>query len=205
LAEPRKGGTVVGRRLRTFELTVALILGLLLSGTAHAVAAPPTSDSVTPGSGSGSSQTFALQYGDGNGFADIASAFLLINSGTSFPGGCATYYDNPNNAIYLANDAGTVWLGPRTVGQAGTLSNSQCTLDAGASSVSKSGNTLTVNAALTFLAGVAGAKTVSMNVIDAGGLTSNWQVKGSWTVPGGGGGPVAPTADSVTPSSGSGS
>jgi hypothetical protein len=45
-----------------------------------------------------------------------------------------------------------------TIGAAGTLPNSQCTINVGASSVSASGNNLTLNLALTFESAYAGAK-----------------------------------------------
>jgi hypothetical protein len=143
-------------------------------------ASPPAPVSVTPKTGSGSSETFAFAFSDGNGAADIASAQLDISGTLSATGACYLYYSRGANAIYLANNAGA-WQGPLTVGSAGTLQNSQCSVNAGTSSVSMSGNTLTLNLALSFTGAFAGAKNIYMEVQNA--VNSGWSLHGAWTVP----------------------
>ena len=96
-------------------------------------------------------------------------------------------------------------MGPVTPGAAGTLSNSQCSVNAGSSSFSASGNNLTINIALSFQGGFAGAKTNYMFAADAGGLHTGWQARGAWTVLAAGGVNQAPVAVGVTPSAGTGS
>ncbi len=81
------------------------------------------------------------------------------------------------------NDAGTNWLGPMTPGAAGTLQNSQCSVDVGNSSASGSGNSLTLNLAMTFTSSFAGTQSTWMKADDNGGQTSGWQIPGSWLVP----------------------
>src|SRR5207244_704468 len=85
-------------------------------------------------------------------------------------------------------------------GQAGTLQNSQCAVNPTSSSSSGTGNTLTLNIALTFNIAFAGTKNVYTEVYD-GIADSGWQQRGSWTVPGASG---PPSPVSVAPSSGSG-
>ena len=102
-----------------------------------------------------------------------------------------------SNRLYLVQDSGTGWQGPLTPGQAGTLQNTQCTLDGGASSVSAAGNNLTVNAALAFKAGFSGTKTVYLDAEDTSNkLSSGWQSLGSWTV-----NYPAPSISSIFPTS----
>ena len=162
---------------------------------------PPTLVSVTPSSGSGSSQTFTFVYSDSQGYAAISTLLTLVNSSLSGSAGCYLLDYPGSNTFYLANDAGTAWLGPVALGSAGSLQNSQCTIDAGSSSVLGSGMNLTVNLALSFKSAFTGAKNVYMDVASAAtGLDSGWQQRGSWTVPA-----VPPTPVSVTPSSGGGS
>jgi hypothetical protein len=163
--------------------------------------ASPTAGSVTPGSGTGAGQTFTYVFSDSNGFADISSAQLLVNSGLSAANGCYLYYAHAANAIWLANDAGSQYVGSKTLGAAGTLQNSQCVVDAGASSASGAGNTLTLNVALSFKPAFAGAKTNYVFVADNAGAASGWQSKGTWTAAAGN---VAPTVVSATPGSGAG-
>jgi hypothetical protein len=165
--------------------------------------APPQNVSVTPSSGSGSSQTFSFVFSDPSGFTNLSTAYMLINATLNWPGTCYTYYDRSANALWLLNDAASLWLGPLTPGSAATMQNSQCSLNGGGSSVSVSGNNLTVNVALSFKAAFAGAKNIYLNAQDTGGLWSNWQQRGTWTVPIPGN--LPPANVSVAPSSGSGS
>jgi uncharacterized repeat protein (TIGR01451 family) len=166
-----------------------------------ATSAPPTTVSVTPSSGSGLDQTFALQYADPLGAADLTSAWVWItaNFNPALPS-CLLEYARAANQLYLYNDAGTGWLAPATPGAAGTLSNSQCSINMAATTVTTSGTNLTLNLPVTFTAAYAGAKTTYMY---AGGSNANsgWQTMGSWTVPAT---VTTPTTVSVTPSSGSG-
>ena len=143
----------------------------------------PAAVSVTPSSGSGASQTFALQYADGNGAGDITQTMVVINGVLTLGGACGGYYDVFNNILYINQDNGGAWVSPHALGQAGTIENSQCIIDTGASSVLKSGNTLTLNLAVSFKTGFVGTKTVYMNVGDQWGLGSGWQSRGTWIVP----------------------
>ena len=154
--------------------------------------------SVTPASGSGASQSFAFLYMDPNGGSSIYSASLVIGTTASGIGSCYLYYLRSANSLYLANDAGGAWLSPMTLGQTGTLQNSQCAVNLAASSASASGNNLTLTLAVTFLAAFNGDKNVYMQVYDT--QDSGWQQKGAWTV---NATPVMGPV-SVTPAAGSG-
>ena len=145
---------------------------------------PPTAPeavSVTPASGTGSSQTFRYVFSDANGFGDIASTNIVIQTAVNGVNACYIY--RSGNQLWLANDAVSTFLGPVIVGAAGTQQNSQCIIDAAGSSVMGSGNNLTVNVALTFKPAFAGTKTNFMLAIDNGGLSSGWQARGTWTAP----------------------
>jgi hypothetical protein len=73
---------------------------------------PPAAVSVTPSSGSGS-QTFSFSFSDPDGFADLSSTYMLVNSTLNWPGTCYTYYDRRANALWMLNDAANLWLGQR--------------------------------------------------------------------------------------------
>ncbi len=162
----------------------------------------PSAVSVTPSSGTGTTQTFQFAFSDVNGYAYLTTLQTLINSSLAYTGSCATYFDVGTSSIWLIQDSGTGWTGPKVLGTAGTLSNSQCTLDVGASSASGSGNNFTLNLALTFGASFVGAKNVYLQAADAGNLNSGWQQKGTWTPAAASNTP--PAVVSVTPSSGTG-
>jgi hypothetical protein len=166
-------------------------------------APPPANVSVTPSSGSGLSQTFSFVYTDPYGASDISWTQMHFQTQLVAQSACYLQYTRANNTIVLINDAGAGTAGSTTLGASGNLENSQCILNAAASSASSSGNNLTVNLALTFTGSFAGAKNISMGAINNASVFSGWQQMGTWTVPSGGSQTAVNT--SVAPSSGSGS
>jgi len=114
--------------------------GLTVNGAASS--GPPSTVSVTPNAGSGSSQTFAFAFSDPSGAANIVSTQIVVSSSLATVGSCYFYYARGTNALYLADDSGAFHTFV-ALGNAGTAQNSQCSVNSGASSVSASGNTLT--------------------------------------------------------------
>ena len=167
-----------------------------------AMAGVPGVNSVLPSSGTGASQTFALQYSDTAGAGNLQQMSVYFNASLANPpiNSCQLYYNLSTNQLNLLNDAGTAGLAA-TLGTATTLANSQCSLNVASATVAQSANTLTLNVPLTFLPGFAGAKNVYMSANDVSEATTGWQQRGAWTVPGG---VTVAQAISVTPSSGSG-
>ncbi len=157
----------------------------------------PTTVSVAPSSGSGLSQTFTAVYSNPAGASMLNHRLLLIN--TAIYGAGACYVQADNTGFYLVNDAGNALLGPAGTS---TLSNSQCTLSGSGSSISNSGTTSTVTLFLTFNNSFVGAKNVYLYDDDTVGNVSGWQARGTYTVTAGT--LATPTADSVSPSSGTG-
>jgi len=144
----------------------------------------PTADSVSPSSGSGASQVFTFQFSDPKGYANLSLVWFGFSGSPYAVKGCKVQYTPRANALYLNNDNGTALLGPVTPGMVGTVSNSQCTLNASTSSVSASGNTLTVKVAFTFNPAFAGLQHAYLYALDFAGLTTlGWQDRGTWTVP----------------------
>jgi Beta-propeller repeat len=168
-------------------------------GTWIVTAAGPMNVSVAPASGSGASQAFSFVYSDPYGYADIHYVEILFQSSLSMQNACYVQYSRVNNSIDLVADSGSGYAGSLQAGIAGTVSNSQCTVDAGASSASHSGNNLTVTLALTFKPSFAGAKNIYMDVVNNANALSGWQVEGAWTVV-----TALPANVSVAPVSGSG-
>jgi hypothetical protein len=160
----------------------------------------PAAVSVLPGSGSGASQSFALQYSDTAGAASLQFVYGWFNTNLTNAGNsCLLYYQPSVNQLNLLNDAATTWL-VATLGAATTLQNSQCSLNMAATTLVRNGNTLTLNLPMTFRPAYAGAKNIYMFAADVSGAYSGWQLQGTWTVTGAAG---VPTAVSVVPSSGS--
>lgn len=179
------------------EDAMGLDSGWAQRGTWTVAGFAPEALSVTPSSGSGTAQTFQFAFRDGDGHTQLQWVYALVHNSLVQSNGCYLRYTRAENTLWLRTDDGTAWLGPVTPGSASTLENNQCRLAASGSSVSGSGITLTVNARLEFKGPFAGAKSVWLNAIDATNRTSNWQLRGAWTVAG-----FLPEGVSVTPSSG---
>jgi uncharacterized repeat protein (TIGR01451 family) len=162
--------------------------------TKYAFTIAPANVSVSPGSGGGPSGSFTFTYSDGNGATDITIAGALFGaSSTSLVSSCAVIYNRAQNTLALLTDAGAQPATTIAPGS-GTAQNSQCILNGGASSVSLSGNILTLTLALTFQPAFGGSKTIYMETGNSV-QTTPWQTEGSWTIP-------ATVSMSVSPSSG---
>src|ERR1700728_4163754 len=135
----------------------------------------PAVVSVTPNSGSGLSQTFTLQYSDTAGAGSLQRIGVWFdNSTTNSAGACVAYYTPANNEVNLFNDASTATV-QATPGSATTLQNSQCSINVAATSVSTSGNALTLTLAVTFEAGYTRAKNIYAEANDISGASTGWQ------------------------------
>jgi hypothetical protein len=143
---------------------------------------PPQTLSVNPSSGSGSSQTFSVVFSDVNGPTDLASAQVIINNALSGVNACYVWVEPNHGWVWLANDSYSSWPGPLTLGTPGTLQNSQCTVNVGASSGVLAGNTYTLNLVVSFPAAFAGLKNIYGYATNLAGLNSMWQPLGTWTV-----------------------
>jgi Astacin (Peptidase family M12A) len=162
---------------------------------------PPTFVSLTPNTGSGTTQTFSLVISDPSGLTDLKTTHLLFNTtSANQSSACSVYYSVAANELFVYNDGGTALSAGVTPGGAGTAANDQCTLTAAGSSISKSGNNLTLNVALTFTGTFTGVKNVYGYASGNDGLSSGWVLEGSWTP----GTPQPPTFVSLTPNTGSG-
>jgi uncharacterized repeat protein (TIGR01451 family) len=146
---------------------------------------PPNVASVYPSSGMGTDQVFRFTFSgglSGAGTKPIVTAKMLITPDYSESASCYVSFAAASNMVSLANDSGTFTSG-MTIGTAGTLQNSQCILDVGASSVDTYGSTLIVALALSFKPSFVGGKYILMGASNGSAETS-WQLRGGlWTVP----------------------
>ncbi len=146
--------------------------------TNFVIGASVTTVSVTPSMGAGASQTFAFSFNDTAGASDIQAVGIVINTSFSAINGCFLYFANGSNLLYLLTNSGSVPPG-MVIGSSGTLSNSQCSVNVGSSSVTLSGDTLTLHLALTFTSGFAGLNSVYMYAQNAA-LNSGFNLNGTF-------------------------
>jgi hypothetical protein len=79
-----------------------------------------------------------------------------------------------------AGDAGGPYAGAIAIPGSGTVSNSQCTVNAVGSSVSGSGNVLTLTLNISFTGSFAGDRVVYVAARDNAGNNTGWQAKGNY-------------------------
>ena len=160
--------------------------------------APPVLGTLTPSvltSGENVAQFFSAVYSDGNGYWDLKHVYLKIGS---LINGIVVVYSRTTGHLYLVNDAGKEYVGNCRPGEAITLTNSQGILDCGLTTVSGSGNDLTVNWTITPKASFAGTKHLYLYARDNADLTAGWEDKGDWTITSPSA--AAPTLGDITPS-----
>jgi hypothetical protein len=131
---------------------------------------------------SGSPQTFSVVVNDPSGVADLKTLHLLFHTTTANQtNACSIYYSVGNNQLFVYNDAGSTLSVALMPGAAGTVSNTQCSLSGTGASVSKVGNTLTLNVAVTFAVSFTGTKTAYVYASGNNGLSTGWVLMGTWT------------------------
>jgi hypothetical protein len=160
--------------------------------------------SVTPASGMGTAQVFSAQYIDAPNGDYVTLAYLKFSIVSNGPANtCMVRYDRLGKLLSLRDDAGQ-WL-PNVPFAAGvSQENSQCTVSMASSSASVTGSVLTLNLAVTFKPSYAGPKNTYLSAESESGDFTDWQQRGSWTIPSSGPGAIVRIGE-VSPNSGSGS
>ena len=158
----------------------------------------PVANSVIPNSGSGPGQRFSFTISDQGGAGYLTGLEALFSSSLNTANACLLVYDRTANVVSLSFDTPANGSAPVTPGSNTVVSNSQCTLRGANTTVVIGTTSIVVTMDLSFNANWFGAKNVYL-LASENGVNSGLVTVGSWTVTGG-----SPTADSVTPSSGSG-
>jgi hypothetical protein len=160
--------------------------------------APPAL-TLTPTSGTGSSQTFTITWADST---DVGTINLLIAPSLSGQNACWIYFDvkgeGPDHLpahLFMASDDGTSWIDGGAAnfdgfsGSNGSASNSQCTVGPGISYNNDAGFVTGLHSGfsgvsipVTFKPAFAGTKTLYVNGADAAGFVTGYQPMGGWTV-----------------------
>jgi hypothetical protein len=145
--------------------------------------APTVSSGITlsPSSGSGSSQTFVEQVIDANGAASLTQVDLIVGQ-IGATNSCWVEYGPSSRTMYLQDDNNN-WMSA-ALGSSTVLQNSQCSINAGASSVSTSGGgtQLTVNFAMSFTSKYSGAQPLVTSAADSTGWYTGFVNSGTYTV-----------------------
>jgi len=142
---------------------------------------------MSPASSNLLSQTYTFTFTDSKGWQDIAVANVLIASAIDGRHACYVAFvpSGPSaGSVYLVDDAGDAG-GPYAglvLPGTGIAGNSQCVVGGEGSSVSGSGNTLTLTLPITFFAGFAGGQVFYL-AAGNGTVNSGWQAVGTVSIP----------------------
>jgi hypothetical protein len=168
-----------------------VIVFFLCGMTAYAAASkpqpnnPPVVVSISPSSGIVPVNTpaiFSSAYSEYDGWQNLASAQLLINTSTVGKNCFYAYYDQNVNKFYLKDDANKKWLGGYAPGSAYIITNASATLDCSKSSIVGSGSSLSVKWAIAFKATFTGRKNLYLYVTDDKGASQGWVNKGACSI-----------------------
>ncbi|MBI5694651.1 MAG: hypothetical protein HZC51_02770 [Nitrospirae bacterium] len=142
----------------------------------------PVNVSATAANGvPGSAQQVVAVWSDANGAMDLNNMQLQV--GTNATGGIIKVrYVRSTNLLHMVNDAGNAWLGGFTPGSANVISNSRGSLNCATTTVTASGNNITVSFNLTPAATYTGSKNLSMYAVDNSGAATAWQSRGTWSI-----------------------
>lgn len=175
--------------------------GASFSATVVVTAPVPTADSVAPSGAAGLHQTFSFVFSDSQSAANFSGAAILFAPSLSGANSCFLVYDRSRATIQLEWDnlSGAT---AKAINSPAQLENSQCTVGAASVTSSALSNTITVD--ITFKSPFAGMKNIYLYGADTDGtINTGWVQRGTYSVSFAGAPPV-PSADSVSPSSGSG-
>jgi hypothetical protein len=156
----------------TSSITHAATAELHVTGAAPPPPPTRTTVSVSPQNGTGGSQVFTFVFSDSNGYQDLHGGHILFsdNAGSSGDHFCWMQFSTTNAGLAPDNFIGA-WP-TVTYGSDDIVQNSQCAIDGTNSSVSGSGNTLTVNLSITFRVAYAGMKTIYTDINPSNGYAS---------------------------------
>lgn len=178
--------------------------------TAHFTPVPGIAvEALQPMVGSGESATFMARFSHGGGTDQLYLGYLLFLPTPNVvnyvaTGSCLVEYNRISNGMRLINDAGTGWLGPESgvvlSPSAGTLSNSRCTVNVAGASASLTGNTMSINAPITFKNAVSPVMGTFLQALDVTGKWTGMTQFGNWMVSTGSPRP-GPSISGVTASS----
>jgi hypothetical protein len=142
---------------------------------------------LTPQTSTSANQVFTLRAQQGS--QPVFRVLLLFNTGITGTDDCQVLLQTSGSNVWTAklsptNWYGSDWLGPVTLGQAGTLTNGRCSLNAGASSWAGSGADLSWNLSMSrTVPGWNGNKKAYMMITTDSGLEDGWSEIGAWNVP----------------------
>jgi hypothetical protein len=173
----------------------------LFTGVVTSTSIWPQAISISPSQGTGAASGFYGLFRHASGASQISQVQIVINSALTGTQSVYVVYSPSSNTLALANDFGNGSTSG-VVGSAGTLSNSQVTINLAYSAAWVTGTDVGLYFYAVFKNSFNGAKNIYMTAFDLNGASpAGWQQKGTFLVSSGN---SVPQVVSVTPASGTG-
>jgi uncharacterized repeat protein (TIGR01451 family) len=144
----------------------------------------PAVSGMTPAQSSAATQTYTFTFTDTNGWADLSVLDILVNKALNAAGACYLAVVPASKAVYLVDDQGDAG-GPyasMTIPSSSSASNSQCTIIGTGSSITSTGNAVTVVLRISFTSTFGGNRVFYLAAGSTKG-NSGWQAVGSASIP----------------------
>jgi hypothetical protein len=138
-----------------------------------------------PIAGSGKSLKILAVFHDDSGVANLVDLFIVTNTaqrGVDGTAGCAIWCRRGSGDVYLLNDAGNDWFGPRKLRSNGTLTNSQCTVTLDETQLTEVNGNAQWDVSVAFSKKFAGPKNIYARAINQQKQESNSDQLGTWDV-----------------------
>jgi len=161
----------------------------------------PSLGTITPENGTSRADewvTITTTYSDRNGWRDLKNLQFALATHPLIGIDVQTIYVASSNELYIKDDDGKTNLGGKSPGDSGIIENSYFKLDPAQTSVSHSGDTVTIRWRLAFKKALASHTfDIYLRAYDhVSGV--NWQKKGTWSIQN-----SPPQLGSISPSNGS--
>jgi hypothetical protein len=153
---------------------------------------------VTPTGAGGAGAVFEFTVSELAGSNLITGMAILFSTSANVNNACYLNYDRAGNRVSVSYDNAAAGSSPVVLGSSTVLANSQCTLKGPGSSVSFTATTVKLRLDLNFSPSFIGTKNIYLLAAEPG-VNTGLQLVGTWTVTA-----ATPTADLVSPASGSG-
>ena len=137
-----------------------------------------------PSSGAGYTTQFTWTVLSPSGSGYLSKLFFLLGANTTGQNACYIKFDVASHTLALSNDPGNNWQTSLVPQQAGTSTNSQCTIDGSKSSFANNPlGQLAVTVDVTFKPAFAGSQGNYLEAYDQAGVDTTWTQVGTYTVP----------------------
>jgi hypothetical protein len=148
-------------------------------------AATPQTGTISPSKGTSSADQemlFTATYSDADGWQHIKQAYVLFNKTASSTESVYAYYARQANKLFLYDSSQQKSLGGYAPGSNNIIETPWGKLNCSKTTVSGTGNVLTITWAISFKSAFSGTKNSYLYICDIANAKNGWNKAGTWTI-----------------------